>query len=373
MYIPKVSIVMPSLNVRPYIVECIESVISQTLKEIEIICVDAGSTDGTLEVLEEYKKQDDRIQIIYSDKKSYGYQMNLGVDRARGKYIGIVETDDFVPANMYEDLFRIAEENRVDFVKADFYRFKHDENGQLVLDYNHVCNNDSYYNRIIAPREELEVFKFIMNTWSGIYSRAFLSNNQIRHNETLGASFQDTGFWFQTFSWAERVLFVDKPYYMNRRDNPNSSVYNKKKIYCPCDEYDYIYQVLDKSPELKNKVLPAYQFMRYKGYMASLNRSSIEYKREFLVRFSRDFIESKNKNELDLSLFNGGGKKNLQMIMENSEKYFIENYEHELAENKKGSLYKRIGLLIRRVNEYYSEFGLKRTIEKIIEKLRKRK
>ena len=73
MNFPKVSIIMPSLNVVDYIQECMESVVNQTLKDIEIICVDAGSTDGTLEILREYEEKDSRVKIILSDRKSYGY------------------------------------------------------------------------------------------------------------------------------------------------------------------------------------------------------------------------------------------------------------------------------------------------------------
>ena len=103
----KVSVILPSLNVKKYIRECIDSVIHQTLKEIEVIFVDAGSTDGTLEILEEYSSKDDRITLMRSDKKSYGYQVNLGIKQARGKYIGIVETDDFIDPKMYEELYNV--------------------------------------------------------------------------------------------------------------------------------------------------------------------------------------------------------------------------------------------------------------------------
>ena len=115
---PKVSVIMPSLNVAPYVRECIESVLGQTLREIEIICVDAGSTDGTLEILREYAEKDSRITLIVSDKKSYGYQMNLGLNVATGKYVGIVETDDRVRENMYETLYGLAEQNAVDIIKS---------------------------------------------------------------------------------------------------------------------------------------------------------------------------------------------------------------------------------------------------------------
>ena len=89
---PKLSIIMPSLNVHLYIKDCLESVIHQTLHDLEILCIDAGSTDGTWEILEKYAGKDNRIRLIRSPQKSYGYQMNLGIRESTGEYIGIVET-----------------------------------------------------------------------------------------------------------------------------------------------------------------------------------------------------------------------------------------------------------------------------------------
>lgn len=96
----KISVILPSLNVESYIKQCINSVINQTLDDIEIICVDAGSTDGTLEILGDYVNKDSRVKLIHSNKKSYGYQMNLGIKEANGEYIAIVETDDFIKNTM---------------------------------------------------------------------------------------------------------------------------------------------------------------------------------------------------------------------------------------------------------------------------------
>ena len=89
----KVSVILPSLNVADYMEECLESVINQSLRELEIICVDAGSTDGTKEILDDYAGKDSRITVLQSDIKSYGKQVNIGLDYASGEYIGILETD----------------------------------------------------------------------------------------------------------------------------------------------------------------------------------------------------------------------------------------------------------------------------------------
>ena len=95
----QISVILPSLNVVNYIDECLESVKKQTCSRIEMICVDAGSNDGTYEYLIKMSKNDKRIKVIRSEKKSYGYQLNLGIKQAKGKYIAIVETDDLIESH----------------------------------------------------------------------------------------------------------------------------------------------------------------------------------------------------------------------------------------------------------------------------------
>ena len=103
----KVSIIMPSLNVGQYITECIESAVKQSLEDIEIICVDAGSTDGTWEILQLYQKKDARVRIIKSDVMSYGAQVNMGIAASRGQYIAILETDDYMATNGLSEMTNI--------------------------------------------------------------------------------------------------------------------------------------------------------------------------------------------------------------------------------------------------------------------------
>jgi glycosyltransferase involved in cell wall biosynthesis len=110
---------MPSLNTARYIREALDSVVNQTLKDIEIICIDAGSTDGTREIIGEYAERDSRIRVIDSPVKSYGYQMNVGLDAAKGSYIGIVEPDDYVLPEMYEELYGQAISENLDVIKGN--------------------------------------------------------------------------------------------------------------------------------------------------------------------------------------------------------------------------------------------------------------
>ena len=113
----KVSIVMPMYNQEKYIAECLNSALGQSLKEIEIIVVNDGSTDRSLEIVQKAAKKDPRVIVIDKENGGYGAAMNAGFAKASGEYIGILETDDYVPAEMYETLYDTAKKHgSADFV-----------------------------------------------------------------------------------------------------------------------------------------------------------------------------------------------------------------------------------------------------------------
>jgi len=230
---PKVSIVIPSLNSAAYYRECLTSIVSQTLTDIEIICVDAGSTDETLDILQEFALRDSRIKIVHSGKKSYGYQVNLGFNMANGEYLGILESDDYVDINMMKRLYEIALRENLDFIKSDMYTFTRNGNSQIDK-LEPLTKKYDIYGRVLDASADPSLLELRMNNCVGIYRKKFLQENNIRHTETQGASFQDNGFWFRVFVMAKRVYFLDEAFYHIRRDNLNSSVKSKGKVYCEC-------------------------------------------------------------------------------------------------------------------------------------------
>ena len=320
-----VSIIMPSLNVKPYIHECMDSVVNQTLKEIEIICVDAGSTDGTLEVLQEYASRDSRIKLIQSPIKSYGYQINIGIEAAIGKYIGIVETDDYIDLDMYKALSKVADDNNVDVIKADFLRFWGDST-ERKYEYCHAVFRPGYYNTVLDPYTDNNVFNSINQPWAGVYRTAFIKENNIKLNESLGASYQDNGLWWKCYSISHRVMFVNKTYYRVRRDNPNSSVNSLDKVYCICDEYDFIRSFLGEHKALEARFAGLLAYYRMQNYYYTLNRIAPCYKHAFLKRFANDFSKIKNDGELDHSLYSSAQLKRLKSIMRYPDLYYYFNY-----------------------------------------------
>lgn len=317
---PKVSIIIPTYNVEQYLKECLDSVINQTLKDIEIICVDDGATDNSGKILDEYAAKDSRIKVIHKENGGYGKAMNVGIDNATGEYIGIVEPDDWIQPDMYETLYTKAKELDLDFIKSDFCRFAGDGEDRKFT-YNRGDKTNSYYNELINIQENMRPFNFTMNTWTGIYNLEYLKRNNIKHNETPGASFQDNGFWMQTFMYSTKAYFMDKAFYMKRKDNPNSSVANKAKVYIMCDEYDWIRKIIDSNPNFK-KFIPIYQHKRFCNYMFTLNRIDISFKKEFIKRFHKDFKLAMQNNEIDKDLFTELEYYRLQLVIKNPNKFY---------------------------------------------------
>lgn len=329
----KVSIVIPIFNVETYLPQCLDSILNQSLKEIEIICVNDGSTDNSLEILKEYLSKDERIKIIDKENAGYGHTMNIGMDLASGEYIGIVESDDFILPDMLSILYNEASSNNLDFVKSDYYRFFGEEEN-IVKNYFKIDSTDSLYNQIVSTSENHETFKVLMNTWTGLYKTSFLRENNIRHFETPGASYQDNGFWFKTFFYGKRVMFIPQAFYMYRRDNPNSSVKNKEKVYAMDSEYDLIYEFLEKSGK-KDEFIDALTFAKYNNFHFTMDRIDLEFKEEFLKNTAKNFIEMKEKGEYDPSLLYEEDKNILEWIVEDTNNYYNymytineENYEH---------------------------------------------
>ena len=267
---PKVSIIMPMLNSIKYLKECMDSVINQTLIDIEIIPVDAGSTDGTLELLEEYANKDNRIKILHSDKKSMGYQYNLGMEIATGDYIGFVESDDYVVANMFETLWKYAEKYQVEWVKANYNFFMQYPTGRQMLPVGIIkkCG----YDQVFRPSDYPTQIYFDVYMWPGIYRTSFIREHKIKLNETPGASFQDAGFVLQSYMYAERAMYIDEYLYCYRRDNQASSAHQVKAILFGINEVEYMSDIIKKDENL------------YKHFWGTFYKKSMSFFLDFYKR-----------------------------------------------------------------------------------------
>lgn len=322
---PKVSIVLPIYNVSQYLDQALESIKRQTLKDIEIICVNDGSKDNSLDIVKKWAKGDDRFVIIDKVNEGYGVAMNTGMAKATGEYIGILEPDDYVPLGMYEDLYNVASENDLDLVRADYYRFITQDDGSMVMKYYHLNKDGKYYNEVLDPSSMPELIRCKQNTWAGIYKRSFLEEHGIRHNTTPGASFQDNGFFWQTYTSAKRAMHIDRPYYLNRRDNPNSSVKNKEKVYAINKEYEFIKGLIFADNDEKWELFKRDFYMSlFKKCVMTIRRIGEEHRREYVDYIYDVFTKALAAGDMDPDLFEEKDRARFDLLMESAQKFYDE-------------------------------------------------
>ena len=252
----KVSVILPSLNVAGYIRECVESALNQTLHEIEIICVDAGSDDGTRQILQEYAQKDDRVFIIDSNIKSYGLQVNTGIKAAKGEYVAILETDDYVLEDMYEKLYDTAQKYKLDYVMADYMSFYDDIDGdRKFFKAQNFSSVPELYHEVLSMENHASLYSIDDTTlWRGIFFKKFILSNNIKLNETPGAAYQDICFMHRVRMKAKRSMYINEFGYCYRTDREQSSTNSVKGLQYAKYEYQYLLDH-DDIPEIyKSKI-----------------------------------------------------------------------------------------------------------------------
>lgn len=323
----KVSVLMPAYNVERFIEECMDSVLAQTLEDIEIICIDDGSKDRTGEILDGYAAVDSRITVVHKENSGYGDSMNAGLERATGEYIGIVETDDFIEPEMFRRLYSIAAGKGADVVKANYFDYYSDRPDKCKK--TGTLDIAGMYDMIFSPEDNQRVFMVAPCIWSGIYRRELITDNGIRFTVTPGASYQDTGFAFKIWACAGSVYLTDEAYLHYRRDNESSSVNSPGKVFCICDEYDEIEKFIKDTgktqfEDIKNAI-------KFNQYRWNYNRLGVEYRYAFLLRIIDEFGSLYKEGGLNRESFDEDRWEELRALLEDPQKYFIESSRKKLG------------------------------------------
>lgn len=276
----KVSVLIYVLNDATHIEKCIQSVRMQTLQEIEILIIDGGSTDGTLDMIKKFAQMDGRIRVIPCSS-GVGLQFNTGLREAKGKYIGICESDDYLLPHMYEEQYKIVKKYQLDFLKANVNRFCEADGKEIYFPFT-LSNVDSMYHTVINAKHDRRLLKLGVNGfWSGLYRRDFLLDNKIFMNETKGAAYQDIAFTFLTAIKAERVMLLKKSFYCYRMDNPNSSVNSPQKLRMLIEEYALLKKRL-KEDGLFEEYKEIYLAWKINGHLWFYDNLSVERKKDYI-------------------------------------------------------------------------------------------
>ncbi len=220
---PKVSVIVPIYNVERFLDECLKSIREQTLSELEIICVNDGSTDASSSIMHAHAEKDARITCVDKANAGYGSACNTGIKLARGKYIAIAEPDDFLKPNMYGRLLALNEKlgGSVDVVKCAWLGLHLWNNPKTA----YQLPGDSWHcmktsKATFTLNNAPQLFEGHPAIWAAIYRREFLENNNITFKEYPGAGWADNPFLAQTLCEADSIAFLDEMLYCYRCELP---------------------------------------------------------------------------------------------------------------------------------------------------------
>jgi len=337
----KISVIIPVYNKEKYIKKCLESLINQTLTEIEIICINDGSTDDSLRIIEEYSKQDSRIKVFSQENKGPGHARNQGLKYSKGEYIAFIDADDWIEIDSLELLYDNAK--KYDSELVFFNAIEHLPNNQL--------NKRTYF-----PEDIEGVFNYknkkdiVMNNFlivcTKLHKFSFLKENDIQFSDS--ELFEDVFFHIKSTINAEKITYVNKYFYNYRRTEKNtrqSDSIKSNKSFIFLDTINEIklllieknaYEILEdnfikfKLTELNNLFNNVDTLYKKDFYNlikndfnnnpikeSSLNKLPIDKK-----KFYKEIIESKNYEEYAITINSGKDVKKINKIINKIKRFF---------------------------------------------------
>lgn len=245
----KIDILVPIYNVDQYLEQCIDSILQQTHKDFNLICINDGSTDNSKHIITSFAKKDQRISIIEQENKGYGAALNAGLEIATSKYVGIIEPDDFIDPLTFETLYELARKcGFPDIVKCAYYDyFDNNDNTHSIS----KSESAKIENHIFPFKisEYPEILLYHPSIWSGIYSLDFLKKNRISFIEAPGAGWTDNPFFITTMCLAKSIVWSNECHYYYRRSNPISSSNLIKDCSIPIKRALELLDFLEENPQ----------------------------------------------------------------------------------------------------------------------------
>ena len=242
---PKISIIIPIYNSQDYLGQCLDSLLSQTYKNLEIICVDDGSKDNALKILEHYKKLDGRILVLAQENQGQSFARNKGVEISTGEWITFLDSDDWVGLECYEEFCKALNQKDFDIFMFNGASFTKDENNPNDLQLRDFFTAENWN----KPSGELCTFKDCKNPFEGnlsvynkIYKTEFIKNHNLKFvNFSI---MEDELYWIEAFCASTGVYLCDKIFYFYRQHS-GSTLHNLDiNIFDIFKVFDKIKQVL---------------------------------------------------------------------------------------------------------------------------------
>jgi glycosyltransferase involved in cell wall biosynthesis len=231
----KISIIVPVYNAEKYLRQCLDSIINQTLKEVQVIIINDGSTDNSKQIILDYVNKDSRILFIDSTNEGVSDARNKGMEKATGKYVGFVDADDYIEAGMYQRLFEVAEETGASLAIC---------NSMIVADHVESKKRLALKNENVVTSDKAGLvldflaFKYDYANWNKIYALEIIKKYRLKFHENL-AIWEDLLFNLQFIAYVKRMVTLDESLYYYRIHN--ASVMSGSKLFVS-NEYNLFYR-----------------------------------------------------------------------------------------------------------------------------------
>lgn len=291
---PKVSIILPVYNVAPYLRQSLDSIIAQTIKDIEIICVDDGSTDESGKILDEYKEKDSRIKVIHKKNAGTGAARNDGLRIATGECIGFVDPDDWILPNMYERLYGLLQEKDLDIVMFTPDVFNDQTQKHEGFLYFQDSNFPKFLDDKIFNKDDISPFSYPMCVWNKLYRKKLFDENKIDFAE--GLDFEDHKVIFKSLFTAKRIYFIREKLYVYRHSRQGSILSdNDTRMFDHIKIYDIVENILKETGNWEKFHL---DFLRYKVHNILYYYTMIkpQYKEEYYKKMVKS-LQSTQMNQ----------------------------------------------------------------------------
>lgn len=243
---PTVSLIVPIYNVNAYLPKCIESLLSQTFKNIEIILIDDGSTDNSGDICDQYKKRDPRIRVMHQKNQGVSHARNVGMDQAVGEYISFIDGDDWISSNYVEILLKaINSQPDIDISFCEYYTVLNDR--FIPHAYN---SNDMIYDNITGIYLLCQDKKIKNYVWGKLFKKELFTHIHFPKDRCMC---EDMATLYKVFYQARKILHINTPayYYLVRKE---SSIHSE---WSPTKAYDHFLGGYEQSMFLRDKnILP---------------------------------------------------------------------------------------------------------------------
>lgn len=236
---PRVSIIVPIYNVEKYLARCLDSLVNQTFNDIEIIAINDGSTDNSLNILNDYAKRDKRIKVINKKNEGLSNARNTGILQCNGEYVMFVDSDDWIDKNMVAEMYNQIDED-VDLVICTYTREfvgrslprNISDLPKLKIYYKDEFNKE-IYRRLVGPiNDELrnpQYLDCLSTAWAKLYKSSLIKDNQIKFIDTNIVSTEDTPFNVELFNYVNKCVFINETLYHYWKGNSSSITVQYRK------------------------------------------------------------------------------------------------------------------------------------------------